>query len=261
MRTSFGLSVLAIGWLLTACSPTQPAPETKPAPSQVSAEPAVTTQAPPVTPMENEAPVTMLEITLTHDIVCPWCRLGHVRLMKAIEASGLKVKVNYHPYLLEPNMAEEGVDFQANMTAKFGAEQMLAAQQRLTALGAEDGVAFHFDRIKRSTPTLKAHVLIGAAPADKQTAFLDALHIAYFEQGKPLADHATLLEAWTSVGLDAAEAERLLKDQALLASVRAQAEQAARSGVRGVPQMAIGKAILQGAQPVDVIKNALLNAR
>ena len=113
----------------------------------------------------------VLTIDVVSDVVCPWCYLGEKRLEEALCGRSRPVALRWRPYQLDPTIPEGGLDRAEYMEKKFGKSGRLqSAHDNLTRLGAEVGVPFAFDKIKRSPNTLDAHRLIrwAARPACRQ---------------------------------------------------------------------------------------------
>lgn len=230
------------------CSRDAAAPEVLVTPEVVAPEVAVV------------APAAAVTIELTHDVICPWCRIGHTRLQKALAAYGKPVTIVYRPFLLEPDMPPEGADMRERLAAKYGPDRIAGMFERVTKIGAQDGIVFAFDKVTRTPSSVSAHVLIEAAPADKKSALLDQFHHAYFERGEDLGNAAVLEALWVAAGLPADGAKAALADASLTAKVRSDAAAASQSGIRGVPNFKIGATTLNGAQPVEAIVEALRQA-
>lgn len=232
--------------------------------SACSSEAPVTLDAAPLARPEPApevvAPAAAVVVELTHDVICPWCRIGHTRLQKALALYGKPVTIVYRPFLLEPDMPPEGADMRERLAAKYGADRIESMFQRVTQIGAQDGIVFAFDKVTRTPSSIAAHVLIEAAPADKQSALLDQFHHAYFERGEDLGDATVLTRLWVAAGLPAEAAKTALADASLAARIRNDAAAASQSGIRGVPNFKIGSATLNGAQPVEAIVAALRQA-
>jgi len=206
---------------------------------------------------DDKAVEVPVKVELTHDVICPWCRIGHHRLSAAIARYGRPVEVVYQPFLLDPDVPPEGVDLRARLAEKYGAASLDAMFDRVTQIGKADGLTFDFVKVTRTPNTIAAHMLVEAAPVDKQTAFLDRLHTAYFERGEDIGDRAVLLLHWEAAGLVRADGEKALDDAALRERVTTEARSQSRSGVRGVPFFRIGTTTVSGAQPVEAIVQAL----
>src|SRR4051794_35704549 len=102
-----------------------------------------------------------LKIKITPHGVCPRCWLGWRRLKRALELTqDVKAEIAWRPYQLNPSMPAEGADYKEYMAAKFPPERMKKAQATLRELGAEEGIAFNFDNIRRAPNTNAAHRLI-----------------------------------------------------------------------------------------------------
>ena len=84
---------------------------------------------------------------------------------------------------------------------------------------------------------------------------------AYFTEGEPVADHDALARQAAAVGLDEAEARRLLAGDAWAAEVRADEADARRLGITSVPFFVVDRQYgIAGAQPADVVLGALRQA-
>lgn len=205
----------------------------------------------------NEVPV---KVELTHDVICPWCRIGHHRLKQAMAAAGRPVEVVYRAFLLDPDVPAEGVDLRQRLAEKYGAASLDGMFERVTQIGNGDGLTFDFAKVTRTPNTISAHMLVDAAPAAAKTAFLDRLHTAYFERGDDIGSREVLLGHWVEVGLAKVDGERALDDAALRARVTAEAAGQARAGVRGVPFFRIGATTVSGAQSSAVLADAIRKA-
>ncbi len=249
------LGQVTIGLALTpACKPTvAPAPPQPipPAPTQTGAT--------------MPQPTAALFVDLTHDVICPWCRIGHHNLRTALgNWQGAPVEVRLHPYLLDPSVPSEGVDLRARLAERYGAAQLDAMFARVTQVGAGYGIKFDFNKIRRTPDTTLAHALILAAPAATQSDLLDAIHRAYFEQGADIGAAAVLQAAWLEVGLPLTQAVDAMADAGARAQVRQLAETASKKGLNGVPHFELhgpgGNVVLQGGQAPDAIRAALRHA-
>ena len=194
-----------------------------------------------------------LTVDVISDVICPWCYVGKRRLEKAVRAldGGREVRVRWHPFQLNPQMPEEGIERKAYRTAKFGSwERSLALDAQVAAVGATEGLTFAFDRIRRTPNTLDAHRLIWLAGQEEvQDAVVEALFKGYFTEGRDISDRQTLLDVVAEAGLDRERAERILLGDAALEPIREAEGEARRLGVQGVPFFVVnGELALSGAQ-------------
>jgi predicted DsbA family dithiol-disulfide isomerase len=201
-------------------------------------------------------------IDVFQDTVCPWCRIGAMNLQDAIARwDGEPVTVRHHPFELQPQMPVEGRDFAEHMATIKGDRNLQPLFDRVCKAGEACEVTFRFDRVQRAPNTLLSHVLIAAAPVERQSALLDAIHDAYFEHGLDIGDRETLLAIAEETGLDRAAMAAKLDDPALRQEVAEQADWARRQGITGVPFFVFDNAVaLSGAQPPETMLAAMRQA-
>jgi predicted DsbA family dithiol-disulfide isomerase len=211
-----------------------------------------------------DADLQPLAVDVVSDVVCPWCYLGERRLALALKRAGGAFAVRWRPFQLDPSIPPGGMERRAYLRAKFRDDARLKEiHDHLTALGAEVGLAYAFDKIERAPNTLDAHRLIRwAAAADAQDKVVDRLFRLYFKEGGDVGDRATLVEAARACGLDAALIERRLAGDDDVEAVKAEIAEAQRLGVAGVPFFIFGaRFAVAGAQSVDVLVAAIERAR
>jgi len=206
-----------------------------------------------------------LTIDVVSDVVCPWCYLGKRRLALALaEADGGPVAVRWRPYQLDPTIPAGGLDRRVYLKNKFRDDKRLdEVHARLTALGAEVGIAYRFDAISRAPNTLDAHRLIRwALAADVQDRIVERLFQLYFEQGRDIGERALLVEVAREGGMDGDVVAKLFADDHDVEEVRAEIAQAQSLGVTGVPFFIFASRFgVPGAQSADVLVKAIAQAR
>ena len=205
-----------------------------------------------------------LTIDIVSDVVCPWCYLGEKRLDAALAEAAQPVALRWRPYQLDPTIPDGGLDRAEYMAKKFGAGGRLqAAHDNLTRLGAEVGIPFAFNKIKRAPNTLDAHRLIRwANSAGVQGKVVDRLFKAYFVEGRDIGDRDVLIDIGGECGLDARLVEKLLAEGADADLVREEIAQAQAIGVSGVPFFIFaGRLGVPGAQDAAVLVRAMAQAR
>jgi predicted DsbA family dithiol-disulfide isomerase len=206
----------------------------------------------------------VLTIDVVSDVVCPWCYLGEKRLEMALKEAPQPVALRWRPYQLDPTIPAGGLDRAEYMEKKFGKSGRLqTVHDNLVRLGAEVGLPFAFDKIKRAPNTLDAHRLIRwANAAGVQGQVVDRLFKAYFVEGRDIGDRAVLIEIAQECGLDATLVEKLLADGADADLVREEIAQAQALGVSGVPFFIFaGRLGVPGAQEPSVLVRAMAQAR
>jgi predicted DsbA family dithiol-disulfide isomerase len=206
-----------------------------------------------------------LTIDVVSDVVCPWCYLGKRRLALALgEADGGRIAVRWRPYQLDPSIPAGGVDRRAYLKNKFRDDKRLdEIHARLTALGAEVGIAYRFEQIARAPNTLDAHRLIRwALAADVQDRIVERLFQLYFEEGRDIGERALLVEVAREGGMDGEAVEQGFVDGDDVDAVRAEIAQAQSIGVTGVPFFIFASRFgVPGAQSAEVLVKAIAQAR
>ncbi len=217
-----------------------------------------------------------IRIDLWADIACPWCYLGVTRLDRALAESGEDVVVRHRPYLLNPALPPEGVPMAGYLEALMGsAEAVAEGHARLTALGAEVGIAYDFAAVGKAPNTRLVHHLLVSYDGDpRQHAVELASYSAYFERGLDVTDAATLVEVTTAVtGERAAEVRARL--DAPMDDLDAAFALGRELGISAVPTfvadagtdvdpetgLSAAAVAVQGAQPEDVLRQVLAEAR
>jgi predicted DsbA family dithiol-disulfide isomerase len=204
-----------------------------------------------------------LDIDLVSDVICPWCFIGARRLEQALTPppDGVTVDVTYRPFLLDPSTPAEGADLRERLRAKYGGdpETMFA---NVEAAARSSGIPLDFTKVRRTPSTVRAHTLLRHAIAKgTQAALARALFEAYFLEGRDVGDVDTLGAVARDHGFDLDEARRIVRDDGELIITRAEAQEAAAKGVRGVPFFVLGGQLaVSGAQPAEVLRSAIAQA-
>jgi predicted DsbA family dithiol-disulfide isomerase len=133
-------------------------------------------------------PKARLHIEIVHDLVCPWCYLGVRRLLRTLRRRpDIAFELIWRPFLLNPDMPRMGMTRPDYVVRKFGGEDRA---QRLYATisetGRNEGLAFRFDRIKRTPSSIDAHRLVRyAAGYGRADSLVEALFAAHFTDWRP----------------------------------------------------------------------------
>jgi predicted DsbA family dithiol-disulfide isomerase len=207
-----------------------------------------------------------VQIEVWSDFACPWCALGIYRLDRARAEfeHGEEITVRHRSFELDPRApAKRTQTMEEILAAKYGRspEQVAAGHERMTAMGAEVGMEFHFDRIQLGN-TFDAHRVAQAARGTPvEEAVVKGLFGAYFTGGSLLSDHQTLQQTATAAGLDPDLVRSVLAGDAHSGDVRADEAAARELGITGVPHFVINGAwAVPGAQDVDTLVTVLRRA-
>ena len=203
----------------------------------------------------------MIAIDIVSDTICPWCYVGKRRLERALsgfEADG--VRIRWHPFQLNPGMPPEGMDRAEYVAAKFGgADAARAVYDRIRDAGAEEGIAFAFERMPRTPNTFASHRVVHyAAGEGLQNEAVEALFQAVFVDGRDIGDRETLLDIGAECGLEPVALSEYLASTEDVDALRAEEARSRRMGVTGVPFFIIGGRYgVSGAQDPAVLRSVV----
>ena len=197
-----------------------------------------------------------VKLDVLSDPICPWCYIGKTHLDKALEAEGdHPFVIEWHPFQLNPDMPEDGMDRREYLERKFGGKENAVKVYGQIADHAEQaGIEIDFAAIKRTPNTVNAHRLIHWAGIEgKQNDVVDALFSAYFKEGRDIGDIETLADIADGIGMDAAVVTRLLKSDEDLSVIKDRDTHSREMGVNSVPTFIVGsRHAVPGAQPPEL---------
>jgi predicted DsbA family dithiol-disulfide isomerase len=207
-----------------------------------------------------------VKIEVWSDVVCPWCYIGKRRLQKALaqfDGAG-DVEVSWRSFQLDPSQRRgDNQPTTEMLSGKYGvpAAQAQAMQDRVTALAAEEGLAYHLDR-SLTANTFDAHRLTHfAATRDLADGIHERLFRAALVEGEAVDDTETLVRIGTEVGLPADEVRKVLDSDAYADEVRDDIREARALGANGVPFFVFDRTYgISGAQPLEVFVATLEKA-
>jgi predicted DsbA family dithiol-disulfide isomerase len=210
--------------------------------------------------------VPRLSVDIVSDVMCPWCIIGWLKFEKVIAhfAGRLDVRVQWHPFELNPDMPREGEDAADHVIRKYGItpEQSRANRDRMAGIAADLGFVFNRAPGFRMRNSFDAHRLLTwagaleepdqAAATGIQTALKLALFRAHFTDNRDVSDHDVLADVAASVGLPADRAAAILASDDYGEMVRAEEAYWADQNITGVPAFIFGgRMLVSGAQDPD----------
>jgi len=202
-----------------------------------------------------------IKVDIVSDVVCPWCIVGLKQLQKAVDSTGIKIEVHWHPFELNPQMPESGQNLQEHICEKYGStkEQSRENRQKLASIGEELGFEFRFHDESRMVNTFKAHQLLHWANLQGQeNAMKMALFSTHFSDQQDINNTDVLLSVVESLGLDKEEAKTILDDARFGDDVRSAQQTWTGRGITGVPAMVFKeKYLVTGAQGIENYKQIL----
>lgn len=193
-----------------------------------------------------------IRVDIVSDVVCPWCVIGYHQLAKAARETGVDLEVVWHPFELNPQMAEGGENLRAHLAAKYGTtlEGSIKARARLTEMGAALGFTFDYADDMRMVNTFRAHQLIDwAGDHGRAHEMTLALFAAFFTRRENLDDPTVLAAVAEDIGLDGTAALAILERGDRTRIVRQKERSWTSRGVSGVPAMVFQRQhLVAGAQ-------------
>ena len=196
-----------------------------------------------------------IRVDIVSDVVCPWCAIGYYQLAKASDETGIGIEVHWHPFELNPQMADEGENLREHLAAKYGTtpDGSKKARARLTDMGAALGFTFNYADDMRMVNTFRAHQLIDLAE-DQSLAHEAKLALlrAFFTRRENLNNPSVLADVAQSIGLDSDMALEMLSSGDRADIVRQKEQFWTSRGVTGVPTMIFQRQhLVSGAQGED----------
>ena len=206
-----------------------------------------------------------VKIDFVSDVACPWCAIGLAALERAMAriGNGLQVELRFQPFELNPDMGPEGESIAEHLGRKYGLtpEQLAQNGESLRQRGEALGFMFDLQKRDRIYNTFDAHRLLhwaGEQGAASQRALKHALLRAYHGEGRNVSDPDTLVGIAASVGLEGAEARRVIDAGTFAAQVREREQFYQQHGIRAVPSVIFNdRHLVQGGQPVEVFEQVL----
>ncbi|XP_057862486.1 uncharacterized protein LOC131070835 isoform X1 [Cryptomeria japonica] len=181
----------------------------------------------------------LIRVDVVSDTMCPWCFVGKKCLEKAMDETKehYDFEVQWHPFMLDPNLPKEGVDKFEYHRKKFGQSTQSLVDNLDQAF---QRVGFHYGSGGKIGNTLDSHRLIelaGRQGLDKQNAVVESLMVKCLTQEKCVSDREVLLNVAESAGIEGAE-EWIDNPNAGLKEIQAEIEKYGHN-ISGVPHFKI----------------------
>jgi predicted DsbA family dithiol-disulfide isomerase len=217
----------------------------------------ITEPGSPVSTSVSEA----IKVDIWSDVQCPWCYIGKRKFEAAVAQFDGEVEIEYHSFELAPDTP---VDFDGTPKQYLAERKGITPQEadamlgRVTGIAASVGLDYDYDHVHQ-TNTVKAHELLHYAKSQgRQVDMKERLLKAYFVDGRHVGRIEDLADLAAEIGLDRAEAVRVLSDNTYLADVKADVARAAEYGINGVPFFVFEEKYgVSGAQDPATFANVL----
>ena len=181
-----------------------------------------------------------MKVEIWSDIMCPFCYIGKRRFEQGLAAFEGRndIEIIWRSYQLMPDLDNvPKLDAHATLAQKKGIsyEQAKEMNQYVTEMAAEVGLSYHMDKAQLANSYDAHRFAHFAAQQGMGDQAEEKLFLAYFTEGKNIADHETLVQLGTELGLDAQKTREVLSGDAFTDEVERDIRKAYENGVRGVP--------------------------
>ena len=198
----------------------------------------------------------MMKLDILSDPICPWCYIGKHQLEKALaKREGHPFDIEWHPFQLNPDMVQGGMDRREYLENKFGGkDRAVQVYGQIDAHAKSVGLELNLSDIKKTPNTVDAHrVIYWAHLEERQNHVVDALFKAYFVDGQDIGDHDVLIECAMAAGLDGMVVKKLLSSDQDIDLIKERDAHARSKGVNSVPTFIVANQhAVPGAQPPDL---------
>jgi predicted DsbA family dithiol-disulfide isomerase len=204
-----------------------------------------------------------MKVEIWSDVMCPFCYIGKRKFEHALEQFAHKdqVEVVWKSFQLNPEMkTEAGKNINQYLAEVKGwsLEKAKEMNNYVSNIAREVGLTYHLDKAVVAN-SFDAHRFSHLAKKQGlQNEAEEKLFQAYFTDGKNTADHQTLVQLGTEIGMDATETSRVLSGNEFSDEVKHDIYEVQQVGVRGVPFFVLGeKYAISGAQESATFLQAL----
>lgn len=208
-----------------------------------------------------------MKIEVWTDIMCPYCYIGKKFYEKAIEQfeHADEIDLEWKAFQLNPNLPDKGngVPVVEYLTGQMGLSnsKLKTMFDSLEKLSEEAGAHFNLPNAIAAN-TNDAHRLIKlAATKGVDSAVLNALSKAYFEEGKDYSDIDLLVSIGLEAGLEEQEIRDMLNGDQYKYEIKQDIQEAANLGFDTVPTFLMDRRqAIVGSEPASLFVKVLNKA-
>ena len=196
-----------------------------------------------------------MKIEIWSDVMCPFCYIGKRNFEIALEQFEHKneLEVVWKSYQLDSRIPEEPKDSYQDYLVKnkgMSLEQVKGMLDNVTLSAKKVGLEYNFDKAVMVN-SLNAHKFIQFAKTkglgDQAE---EKLFLAFFTEGKNIADIDTLVQIGKELELGEADVNAALNDEKYASLFNQDIQEARQLGVQGVPFFVLDRKYgVSGAQP------------
>ena len=193
-----------------------------------------------------------LKVTVFSDYICPFCYVGHHRLMRLRDEYDLKI--NWCFIEIHPETSAEG---EPVASLDYPSEQWNQLMQNLEAVAKEEGIAMAEHTF--TTNSKDALLLSEAAKEQGREKFSDLhekLFAAFFVDSRNIGDRSILRELAADSGIDNEAIESAWQDEKYQQRILSNYHAARQHEIQGVPSFIFGERKLTGVVTEDVMLSA-----
>lgn len=193
-----------------------------------------------------------LKVTVFSDYICPFCYVGHHRLMRLRDEYDLKINwrfIEIHP--------ETSADGEPVASLEYPSEQWNQLMQNLEAVAKEEGIAMAEHTF--TTNSRDALLLSEAAKQQGREKFYDLhekLFKAFFVDSRNIGDRNILRELAADSDIDNELVESAWQDEKYQQRILSSYHEARQHEIQAVPSFIIGDRKLTGVVTEDVMRSA-----
>ncbi|EGV43224.2 DsbA family oxidoreductase [Bizionia argentinensis JUB59] len=207
-----------------------------------------------------------MKVEIWSDVMCPFCYIGKRNFEAALEQFTDKnhIEVVWKSYQLDPTIPEVPTDSYQDYLIKnkgMSAEQVTSMLDNVTESAKQVGLDYNLDKAVMVN-SIHAHKFIQFAKTkDLGDQAEERLFLAFFTEGKNIADLDTLTQLGKEIGLDETELQTAFTDDQYAYFVKQDIQEGQHVGVRGVPFFVLDrKFAVSGAQPSEAFSENLEKA-
>ncbi len=208
-----------------------------------------------------------MQVEIWSDVMCPFCYIGKRRFERALaQFEGRDaVEITWRSFQLDPDLVTDAsLNAVQSLAEKKGWSEAQAAQatNHVTQMAAGEGLTYHFDKAVVAN-SFDAHRFTHFAKQHgKQLEAEEALFLAYFTEGKNIADPAVLMDMGAAIGLDPVALRQSLDSGAFADAVTQDIMLAQQFGINAVPFFVFDRKYgVSGAQEVGAFLQTMEKAQ
>ena len=193
-----------------------------------------------------------MKIKVFAETICGWCYIGHLRLLKALNAFKTTPFIFEHAaFQLNPDMPKEGINRQDYLKYKFGSKEAAKPMyDNMVKEAHKENLKFNLEKIEITPNTNFSHILTKLAFSKNiGHEVLSSIFDAYFVRGKNIGDTDVLIKIGKSNNINEKEIYDAFSSEKEINEIKKSDVIARSMGINGVPFFEINnKTYISGAQ-------------